>query len=137
MKATDVLDRLTELGVTAWATGEKILLEPGSKVPPALLVEVRQNKAEIVAHLRRRIELIDLPFPIGYGGLPLAQVEIAEAVMDKWGVTDPILRKYNVLSWVRGYYQDVGENHGGHYEVLKGEQVRLGDILDSQSKKYS
>ena len=137
MKATDVLDRLTELGVMAYATGEKLLLEPGSKVPPDLLVEVRQNKAEIVARLRRRTELIDLPFPIGYGGLALAQVEMAEAVMDKWGVTDPILRKYNVLSWVRGYYQDVGENHGGHYEVLKGEQVRLGDILDSQSKKYS
>jgi hypothetical protein len=50
--------------------------------------------------------------------------------MDKRGVTDPILRKYNVLSWVRGYYQDVGENHGEHYEVLKGEQARLGDMLD-------
>ena len=137
MKATDVLDRLTRLGVTAWATGEKVLLEPGSKVPPDLLVEVRQNKAEIVARLRRRTELMDLPFPIGYGGLALAQVEMAEAVMDKWGVTDPILRKYNVLSWVRGYYQDVGENHGEHYEVLKGEQVRLGGILDSQSQKYS
>ena len=108
MKATDVLDRLTRLGVTAWATGEKVLLEPGSKVPPDLLVEVRQNKAEIVARLRRRTKLIDLPFPIGYGGLPLAQVEMAEAVMDKWGVIDPMLRKYNVLSWVRGYYQDVG-----------------------------
>ena len=130
MKATDVLDRLTELGVTAWATGEQVLLEPGSKVPPDLLVEVRQNKAEIVARLRRRTKLIDLPFPIGYGGLPLAQVEMAEAVMDKWGVTDPILRKYNVLSWVRGYYQDVGENHGGHYEALKREQSRMGGILD-------
>ena len=137
MKPTDVLDRLTGLGVTAWATGQKVLLEPGSKVPPELLVEVRQNKAEIVVRLRRRTKLIDLPFPIGYGGLPLTQVEMAEAVMDKWGVTDLILRKYNVLSWVRSYYQDVGENHGGHYEVLKGEQVRLGDILDSQSQKYS
>ena len=137
MKATDVLDRLTELGVMAYATGEKLLLEPGSKVPPDLLVEVRQNKAEIVARLRRRTEVIDLPFPIGYGGLPLAQVEMVEAVMDKWGVTDPILRKYNVLSWVRGYYQVVRENPGVHSEVLKGEQVRLGGILDSQSQKYS
>ena len=137
MKATDVLDRLTELGVMAYATEEKLLLEPGSKVPPDLLVEVRQNKAEIVARLRRRTELMDLPFPIGYGGLPLAQVEMAEAVMDKWGVIDPMLRKYNVLSWVRGYYQDVGEAHGEYYEVLKGEQARLGDMLDSQFEKYS
>ena len=125
MKATDVLDRLTELGVMAYATGEKRLLEPGSKVPSDLLVEVRQNKAEIVARLRRRIELIDLPFPIGYGGLPLAQVEMAEAVMDKWGVTDPILRKYNVLSWVRGYYQDVG---GGPRGVLRGPERGAGSL---------
>ena len=34
---------------------------------------------------------------------------------------------------VRGYYHDVGE----HYEVLKGEQVRLGEILDSQSEENS
>ena len=129
MKPTDVLDRLTGLGVTAWATGEKVLLEPGSKVPPELLVEVRQNKAEIIASLQRRTELMDLPFPIGYGGLPFAQVEVAEMLMDKWGVTDPILRKYNVLSWVRGYYQDVGENHGEHYEALRREQSRLGSIL--------
>ena len=89
MKATDVLGRLTELGVTAYATGEKLLLEPGSKVPPDFLVEVRQNKAEIIARLRRRTELTNLPFPIGYGGLPLAQVEMAEAVMDKWGAVAP------------------------------------------------
>ena len=129
MKATDVLDRLTELGVMAYATGEKLLLEPGSKVPPDLLVELRQNKAEIVARLRRRTELIDLPVPIGYGGLPLAQVEMVEAVMDKWGVTDPILRKYNVLAWVRGYFQDREENHGPFYSAICAEQNRLGGIL--------
>ena len=129
MKATDVLDRLTELGVMAYATGEKLLLEPSSKVPPDLLVEVRQNKAEIVARLRRRTELMDLPFPIGYGGLPLAQVEMVEAVMDKWGVTDPILRKYNVLAWVRGYFQDREENHGPFYSAICAEQNRLGGIL--------
>ena len=50
--------------------------------------------------------------------------------MDKWDITDPILRKYNVLSWVRGYYQDRGENHGEHYAALKLEQLRLGRILD-------
>ena len=129
MKATDVLGRLTELGVTAYATGEKLLLEPGSKVPSGLLVEVRQNKAEIIARLRRRTKLTDPPFPIGYGGLPLAQVEMVEAVMDKWGVTDPILRKYNVLAWVRGYFQDREENHGPFYSAICAEQNRLGGIL--------
>ena len=74
----------------------------------------------------------ELPFPIGYGGLPSAQVEAAETVMDKRGVTDPVLRKYNILTWVRGYYQDRGENHGEHYEAVKAEQLRLGRILDPE-----
>ena len=132
MKATDVLDRLTELGVMAYATGEKLLLKPGSKVPSGLLVEVRQNKAEIIARLRRRTELTDLPFPIGYGGLPFAQVEAAEAVMDGLKITDLVLQKHNVLVWVLGYYQDRGENHGERYEALTQEQQRLSRILESR-----
>ena len=128
MTATDVLDELTSLGVTATANGQKLLLEPGSKVPQDLLTEVKGHKTEL-------LELVsapktELPFPIGYGALPSAQVEAAEAVMDQWGVTDPVLRKYNVLSWVRGFYQDRRENHGEHYEAIKAEQLRLGRILD-------
>jgi len=132
MDATEVLNRLTELGITARTSGEKLLLEPGSKVPADLMAEVREHKADIVSHLRRQTELIDLPFPIGYGGLPSAQVEAAEAVMDKFGVTDPVLRSFNILSWVQGYYQDRGENHGEHYEALKREQSRQSRILDGR-----
>ena len=51
MDATEVLNRLTELGITARTAGEKLLLEPGSKVPPELLSEVRQNKSDLVALL--------------------------------------------------------------------------------------
>ena len=137
MSADTVLKHLAQLGITAWTADEKLMLVPGSKVPQELVQEVRKHKGEIIAVLNRSTELADLPFPIGYGGLPLAPVELAQALMDKWGVTDPILRKYNVLSWARGYYQDVGENDGEHYEALKREQARLGDMLDSQSKQYS
>ena len=52
MTAADVLDRLAELGINAWIAGEKLLLEPGSKVPPELFEEVRQHKAEILSALR-------------------------------------------------------------------------------------
>jgi hypothetical protein len=72
----------------------------------------------------------DLPFPLGFGGLPWAQVEIAEVVNARLGITDPVLRKYNVISHVRGYYQDLSLNHGRDYEALKLEQERLGQILD-------
>ena len=129
MDANAILDRLSELGITVRADGGMVLIQPASKVPAELKDAVRENKPEILTALRRQTELIDLPFPIGYGGLPSAQVEAAEAVMDRFGVTDPILRKFNILSWVRGYYQDHGENHGEHYEALKREQIRLGRIL--------
>ena len=52
MDAADVLDHLTELGITARASGEKLLLEPGSKVPPDLLVEVKAHKAEVLTLLK-------------------------------------------------------------------------------------
>lgn len=77
---------------------------------------------------------VDLPFPAGYGGLPKAQVEAAEIVNDKFGISDPVHRRYNVVSWVRGHSQDRGENHGEHYEALKREQQRLGSILDRRAR---
>jgi len=52
MEAADVLDRLAALGITARASGEKLLLEPGSKVPPELLAEVRHCKAEVLTILK-------------------------------------------------------------------------------------
>ena len=61
---------------------------------------------------------------------PKAQVEAAEAINEKFGITDPDHHRYNVLAWVRGYYQDRGENHGEHYEALKREQQQLGRILE-------
>jgi len=52
--------------------------------------------------------------------------------MDKFGIADAVLRKYNVLSWIRGFYHDRGENRGALYEAIKAEQLRLGRILDPQ-----
>ncbi len=55
---------------------------------------------------------------------------VLEGVMEKFGITDPVHRRYNVLAWVRGYYQDRGENHGYRYEALKKAQQRLSEILE-------
>ena len=52
MGVTDVLDRLSALGITARASGEKLLLQPGSKVPPDLLAEVKAHKAEALTLLK-------------------------------------------------------------------------------------
>ena len=53
MDATEVLDKLSALGITARAAGEKLLLELGSKVPADLMAEVKEHKSDIVSHLRR------------------------------------------------------------------------------------
>ena len=51
MDANAVLNRLSELGVTARAEGGMVLIQPASKVPPELKDAVRENKAEILALL--------------------------------------------------------------------------------------
>ena len=52
MGAVDVLDALTTLGITARASGEKLLLAPGSRVPPELLAEIREQKAAVLDLLK-------------------------------------------------------------------------------------
>jgi hypothetical protein len=85
----------------------------------------------------RHASMLDLPFPMGYGGLPRAQVEAALAIQDKLGVRDPVLRKYSVLSRVRGYLQSHGEDHGPLYDAIVREQQRLGDILAEDDEEQA
>ena len=53
MDASAIIEQLHELGVTVDLNGPKVRLQPGSKVPPDLLAEVRQHKDEIIQELRR------------------------------------------------------------------------------------
>jgi hypothetical protein len=43
-----ILKRLGELGISVRASGDKLRVEPGSKVPPALVPEIRRYKQEIL-----------------------------------------------------------------------------------------
>ena len=104
MGAVEVLDRLAELGITPKASGNKLLLIPGSKVPVDLFDQVKKYKTDIIEHLGPETVLQTVNM-----GLPKAQVEAAEAINEKFGITDPVHRRYNVLAWVRGYFQDRGE----------------------------
>ena len=49
--ATAVLEKAKALGIKVTPSGDKILLEPGSKAPPELVQAVRQHKGEILAIL--------------------------------------------------------------------------------------
>ena len=128
-----LLQQAHDLGARFRLEREQVEVEGLSPLPPHLMARLRESKAEIRSYLEtesRKTSSFDLPFPVGYGGLPKAQVEAAEIVNDKLDINNSVLRKYNVLSWVRGHYQDVGGNHGEHYEAVKQEQVRLWKLLD-------
>jgi hypothetical protein len=56
-------------------------------------------------------------------------VEVAEVINNKFGITDPVHRKFNVLAWVLGYYQERGEVGSEWYKAVRKEQQRLGEIL--------
>ena len=127
MGVVEVLGQLAELGITPKASGNKLLLTPGSKVPIDLFAQVKKHKTEIIEHLGP-----DTVLPTVNMGLPKAQVEAAEAINEKFGITDPVHRRYNVLAWVRGYFEDRGENHGYRYEALKKAQQRLSGILEER-----
>ena len=103
MTAADVLDRLAELGINAWIAGEKLLLEPGSKVPPELFEEVRQHKAEILSTIRRRM--------VGDGQAPpLDRPPATERELRRWmdHTADPeVFDRW--LAWAMSYSDPVEE----------------------------
>ena len=88
MDIVQVLDWLAELGITPKASGTKLLLTPGSKVPIDLFAQVKKYKTEIIERLGSGIGI-----PSGYWELPGAQVEVAEAINEKFGITDPVHRR--------------------------------------------
>lgn len=51
--AAAVLEKARALGIKVTPSGDRILLEPGSKAPPELVQAVRQHKGEILAILAR------------------------------------------------------------------------------------
>ena len=123
MEAALLLDRLNALAVTVTIVGEKLRLQPGSKVPLEMVEEVRQKKGQIIEEMRAR-EFLDLPFPIGYGGLPQNEVVASEAMNNHLGITDPIDRKLNVLMWLMSGMVWDGDT-GELYQRIKGEYHRL------------
>lgn len=135
MAVLEILQRAVEAGLTVWIDGQDILVE-GEPTPLAIAIveTLQKNKPEVLYALTEQDILLNVPFPIGYVGLPLDQVNAALMVMNNWGIDDLNLRKYNVLSWVRGFYQDHDQNHGEGYTALLSEQARLGTLLESKGK---
>ena len=78
--------------------------------------------------IRAILQMRELPFPMGYRGLPLDTVVAAEAYSDWRGVTDPIARKKRVLSWVMDHLRNTTPIGGAMpplYQQVKDEKHRL------------
>ena len=82
MEAERILEHARTLGVTVEAIGNRLLYKPKDNAPAELVEELRQHKVEVLACLKaksRETYLLDLPNPIGYGGLPKAQDDNTES----------------------------------------------------------
>ena len=56
-------------------------------------------------------QLIDLPWPLGYGGLPADEVARAEIHNDRLDVHDPVERRLQVLQWMWQHFRDQGDQY--------------------------
>jgi len=68
MGASAILEQLHNLGVTVTAEGDKLRLEPGSRVSPQLVNELRQNKAEVLAYLQQQPKNPQGKYRLAYPG---------------------------------------------------------------------
>ena len=102
MPAMELLERLEARGVSVMVDREDLVLRLASNVPSGLLAQVKEHKAEILSTLQCRRELIDLPWPMGYGGLPAGEVARAEASNDgprNTGRREARLRSRSASPW--------------------------------------
>ena len=110
MSVVELLDRAQEFGATFTLPGPgRLHVAASDPLPTDLVEELTANKPEIIEYISEHSGLMDLPWPIGYGGLPTDEVTKAEKYNDRQGFTDPVDRKLNVLSWMRCYYRDIGD----------------------------
>ena len=54
MTSTEILEQLHDLGITVRLSGPNVRMEPGNRVPPVLIDEVRQHKSEIIFAISHR-----------------------------------------------------------------------------------
>ena len=107
MSVAELLDRAQGLGATFTLPGPgRLHVDAAVPLPSDLVQELTESKPEIIEYISEHTGLMDLPWPIGYGGLPVNEVTKAESYNDRQGFTDPVDRKLNVLSWMWCYYRD-------------------------------
>jgi hypothetical protein len=120
------LDALREKSVKLYLVDDETIRcrGPEGVLTASYVEEIRRHKADLLQELKKADSLCDLPFPIGYGGLPENEVVAALGFQDARGITDPIERKLNVLMWLMSGMVWDGDT-GELYQRIKGEYHRL------------
>ena len=91
-------------------------VSPMDSIPPDLLEAIKANK-EGIAEILKLGRPVRLPFPIGFGGLPIEEVTAALAWSAHIGQTDPIDIVLNVLAGCIGNQKF--QNHELYKEVVE------------------
>jgi hypothetical protein len=120
MNTTALLEKLNDLGVKATVADDKLVLEPGSRVPPDLVAVLRQHKAWLIIIIRA--------------------FTLADKVNDAIGI-DSLVGEINRLSWAVQDLQDA-EVAGEVWLPLQERCRRLerayeGTGDNTVSKRYS
>ena len=84
MEAQAILDRLYSLGIEVTISGDKLQLEPGSRVPEELVEELKSHKKDII--------LLEKGYRLRYPGNQVTDQELTE-------IENRVLTKGYVLLW--------------------------------------
>ena len=106
----DLIRQAEQLGATFRINQDgKLQADIPDNLPKDLLDSLVGNGEAILPYIQERTSEYALPFPIGYGGLPVDLVRKAESELDLDGITDPYDRKLRVIQKLLGHYWDTND----------------------------
>jgi hypothetical protein len=110
MESAEILSILRQLGIAAQANGDKLVMTPGSKVPPELVPEIQEHKAEIMAlvsHDRKTV---------GYGQAPPLD-RPPETEMELRRLIDHLADPVGFAEWFEQLMEQTDSAEEDHEEV--------------------
>ena len=130
MSISEIVSQLEACGAVFRITPDGgLYAERPTDFPQDLENTLVQNAQDIKPYIkeRERITDYDLPFPIGYGKLPVDLVLKAEAELDQEGVLDPYYRKMGVISKLLNHYYSTNDQPWISYLTATYHKFRHND----------
>ena len=110
MNTIEMVQQAEQLGTIFKITPEgRLFAKLPDNLPKDLKNILRESGEDILSHIKERDINYSLPFPIGYGGLPVDLVSKAESELDREGITDPYDLKLRVIQKLLSHYWDTND----------------------------